>query len=453
MDPGAFPPDAEAVLASIGFGPRRRLGAEGGLARWRVVSHDDLSACTGLVLPAAVACEALDRRVERLTTLRHPHVVATYRLLHTERGSRIVLGAEVDGVGLEILRRIRPQWEPGEIVTLVAPLADALAYLHRYGVIHGALEVASVTIGLDGRPMLGGLVRAEAPGPSLATERDDVAALARLGLSLLGSEPTEMRAVLATAAASEVPGSTDAADADAEALARACEHVCPALPIRLPSAEVLAARAVSARAASPEPSPPDRHRRRVASGSGPGRHRRRTVGAFAAIAIACGLVGALALGVLVARGGLTSPATMSAAESADAALTDPVAAARELTRLRDAAIRASDEDALAEVTADGSPARERDVTFVRRLVDAGVRLEGLSTEVIAAVALSAPSSAENGDVTARVLLTSRIGAHRRLGPGGAVLREVPATEPSRVVLVLRWSGARWRVSDVERATP
>src|SRR5450756_2643714 len=79
--------------------------------------------------------------------------------------------------------------------------------------------------------MLGGLVRAEAPGPSLATERDDVAALARLGLSLLGSEPTEMRAVLAAAAASEVPGSTDAADADAEALARACEHVCPALPI------------------------------------------------------------------------------------------------------------------------------------------------------------------------------------------------------------------------------
>jgi len=463
MDPGAFPLDAEAALASAGFRPGRRLSAEGGLARWRAVSHDDLSACTAFVLPTEVGCEAVDRRIELLTTLRHPHLVATYRSLATERGSRVVLGGEVDGLPLDLLRGIRPLWEPGEVVTLVAPLAGALAYLHRHGAVHGAFEAASVTIGLDGRPMLGGLVRAEAPGRSHATAQDDVVALARLGLSLLAAEPTEVRAVLGAAAEPEVLGPTDATGpGGAGALARACERACPALPIRLPSTEVLAARALSSRTETHERPPAHGPRGRRATGRGPVRHRRRTIGVLAAVAVAGGLAAALALGLALARGAGTGPAATpagtgpaaaGAANPLDPALADPVAAARELTSLRAAAIGASDERALAEVTAEGSPARERDVAFLRRLVAAGVRLDGLSVEVVAAVGLSAPSSPEDGELTARVMLTSRVGAHRLLGPGGAVLREVPATEPYQVVLVLRWTGAGWRVSDVERATP
>jgi len=55
--------------------------------------------------------------------------------------------------------------------------------------------------------------------------------------------------------------------------------------------------------------------------------------------------------------------------------------------------------------------------------------------------------------SARVLLTSRIGAHRELGPGGQVLRELPASATSRVVLDLTWTRGSWRVSAVEPARP
>src|SRR5665811_2085225 len=111
----------------------------GGLGRWRVVSGPNESSCTALLLPAEVVSEELDRRIEALTTVRHAHLAATYRSLPTKGGSRVVLGAEVDGLGLDLLREVRPRWEPGEVVTLVAPLAGALACLHRHGLVHGAL--------------------------------------------------------------------------------------------------------------------------------------------------------------------------------------------------------------------------------------------------------------------------------------------------------------------------
>lgn len=470
MDPGALPPDAAAVVASVGFQPRRRLGVMGGLGRWRVVSGPNESSCTALLLPAGVVSEELDRRIEALTTVRHAHLAATYRSLPTKGGSRVVLGAEVDGLGLDLLREVRPRWEPGEVVTLVAPLAGALACLHRHGLVHGALDVHAVTIAFDGRPMLEGLVRAQLP-PVPPTPRADVRALARLGLSLVDDARSPLRDVLAVAASGEPVGETEGDRApadDASDLARACESAAVALPIRLPSAEVLAARVLSVRTEGAEPAPP--RRRPVLAGAGadpaPGRRRSTVIRALAAIAGVSVVV--LALGAPAVRGtfartpGATDPTTATSATATSAAATsaaatsapaDPVAAARDLTRRRDAAIEDLDEGALNEVTVEGSPAREQDLSFLNRLRDAGVRLDGLATEVVEVVEVGGPSPSEPGAVFARVLLTSRIGAHRELGPGGQVLRELPASAASQVVLDLTWARGSWRVSAVEPGRP
>src|SRR5450830_34910 len=463
MDPGALPPDAAAVVASVGFQPRRRLGVMGGLGRWRVVSGPNESSCTALLLPAGVVSEELDRRIEALTTVRHAHLAATYRSLPTKGGSRVVLGAEVDGLGLDLLREVRPRWEPGEVVTLVAPLAGALACLHRHGLVHGALDVHAVTIAFDGRPMLEGLVRAQLP-PVPPTPRADVRALATLGLSLVDDARSPLRDVLAAGASGEPVGEAEGDRApadDASDLARACESAAVALPIRLPSAEVLAARVLSVRTEGAEPAPP--RRRPVLAGAGadpaPGRRRSTVIRALAAIAGVAVVV--LALGAPAVRGtfartpGATDPTTATSTP-ATSAPADPVAAARDLTRRRDAAIEDMDEGALNEVTVEGSPAREQDLSFLNRLRDAGVRLDGLATEVAEVVEvaeLGGPSPSEPSAASARVLLTSRIGAHRELGPGGQVLRELPASAASQVVLDLTWARGSWRVSAVEPARP
>jgi len=463
MDPGALPPDAAAVVASVGFQPRRRLGVMGGLGRWRVVSGNDESSCTALLLPAEVASEELERRIEALTTVRHAHLAATYRSLRTKGGSRVVLGAEVDGLGLELLRDLRPRWEPGEVVTLVAPLADALACLHRNGLVHGAFDVHAVTIAFDGRPMLEGLVRAQPPTVP-PTPRADVTALARLGLGLLDDVHSPVRDVLAAAAAGAsvaVAEGDRAPSGDATDLARACERAAMALPIRLPSAEVLAARVLSVRTAGAEPTPPGRRPAFTQADVDPKPGRRRSTVIRSLAAIAGLSVAVLALGQPAVRSafartpGATDPAAATSA-TATSAPADPVAAARDLTRRRDAAIEDMDEGALNEVTVEGSPAREQDLTFLHRLLDAGVRLDGLATEVVEVVEVAdvgGPNPSEPGAVSARVLLTSRIGAHRELGPGGQVLRELPASAASQVVLDLTWTQSRWRVSAVEPAHP
>ena len=463
MDPGALPPDAAAVVASVGFQPRRRLGVMGGLGRWRVVSGPNESSCTALLLPAEVVSEELDRRIEALTTVRHAHLAATYRSLPTKGGSRVVLGAEVDGLGLDLLREVRPRWEPGEVVTLVAPLAGALACLHRHGLVHGALDVHAVTIAFDGRPMLEGLVRVQPPTVT-STPGADVRALARLGLSLVGDAHSPVRDMLAVAAADEPVGEAEGDRApadDASDLARACESAAVALPIRLPSAEVLAARVLSVRTEGAQTAPRGRGPVLARAGVDPAPgHRRSTV--IRALAVLAGVaVAVLALGPPAVRStfarthGETDPTTATSA-TATSAPADPVAAARDLTRRRDAAIEDMDEGALNEVTVEGSPAREQDLSFLNRLRDAGVRLDGLVTEVVEVVEVvevGGPSPSEPGAVFARVLLTSRIGAHRELGPGGQVLRELPASATSRVVLDLTWARGSWRVSAVEPGRP
>lgn len=82
--------------------------------------------------------------------------------------------------------------EPGAAVRLGTQIADALAFIHRRGVVHGDLSPANVLIGLDGRPRLadfGASLRHGATPPTLDPIRGSLPFVAPEVLE--GARPTE----------------------------------------------------------------------------------------------------------------------------------------------------------------------------------------------------------------------------------------------------------------------
>jgi eukaryotic-like serine/threonine-protein kinase len=61
------------------------------------------------------------------------------------------------GGAVDALVRARGHLSPGEVVTVLAPVASALGRLHDLGVVHGDVSPGNVLLDLDGRPLLADL--------------------------------------------------------------------------------------------------------------------------------------------------------------------------------------------------------------------------------------------------------------------------------------------------------
>ncbi|WP_242423742.1 protein kinase [Frankia sp. EI5c] len=164
----------------------------------------------------------------RLIEVRHPHLVAVTDVVRTPDGLAVV-AEPVDGaVSLSRLLAARGRLDPGEVVTIGLPVAQALAAAHAAGLVHGELTALDILLEPNGRPMLTGTALAALTDPA-ASAADDVRDLADL---LLGA----MR---------QATGPDAAAVAVAVAMALIDE------PLRRPSAAELAAGL--ARSATPLP--------------------------------------------------------------------------------------------------------------------------------------------------------------------------------------------------------
>jgi protein kinase-like protein len=152
-------------------------GATGTTYRARHVLLDTLVSVT--VLPAAVSEDPaqvaiVQDAVRRACRLRHDQIVPV--LDFGEEATRYHVVEEfVDGA---LLGRLAP----GDALHVARQLADALAYAHARGVVHGALTPAAVRIQRDAPPraLLGGFATAASPAPvaysapeRLAGVRDD----------------------------------------------------------------------------------------------------------------------------------------------------------------------------------------------------------------------------------------------------------------------------------------
>lgn len=111
--------------------------------------------------PAVASGAPPDRQPEQETALLcridHPHIVRLQRVVPLPAGGLAMVLDLASGGSLASLIAARGRFEPGEVSTLLVPLADALDHLHMRGVVHGDIAPGNVLFTGDGRPQLGDL--------------------------------------------------------------------------------------------------------------------------------------------------------------------------------------------------------------------------------------------------------------------------------------------------------
>lgn len=407
------------------------------------------------------ARDLLRREAALLASLAGPHVMPLRAVLSTPDGPVLVLDYAAGG-SLAGLRATRPRLEPGEIVTLGVPLANALADLHSRGVVHGDLSPSNVLFSADGRPMLADLGVARLVGdvassPEVGHEYADPAVLAggtvtpasdsyALGALLvecLTGEPfcsSARDGLVHVAPSSVVAALTTAVSADpaqrpsmAE-LAAALRSLGPAQPIRLDlanrpghGAPSAATAAVTPAPTAPPEVPAARHWTALRTAVG-----LLAVGGLVALAVLAGL--------LLARGSASEAVTATPLRSAAPVSWTTVLA--ELDAAREAALAAGDPDALAAVYAPGSPVLQLELDRLRALLDQRLVVRGLQIAVVNVVAVRAEPA------RAVLTVTDRRSAYDLLDATGRLVVRQPARgEQSWRVELVRLDH-RWRIASV-----
>jgi hypothetical protein len=88
-----------------------------------------------------------------LCALDHPNLVRLHSAVPTDDALVLVLDL-AEGGSLAELLAARNRLTPGEVITAVAPVAAALAYLHGEGVVHGDVSAANILFTGAGVPLL-----------------------------------------------------------------------------------------------------------------------------------------------------------------------------------------------------------------------------------------------------------------------------------------------------------
>lgn len=165
------------VLAPLGTG-----------RSWKAIATCDRA---HVVLRPVLGSDAVRRRLRQEAALwgsvTSAHVVAVRDVLSTEPDLYVVVSDYASGGGLDALLARRGGLTDGEIVTVVGPLAEALAAAHERGLAHGRVTAGNVVFTDDGRPMLTDAALSTcASGDAV----EDVAALVRLARACLGDRRT-----------------------------------------------------------------------------------------------------------------------------------------------------------------------------------------------------------------------------------------------------------------------
>ena len=93
------------------------------------------------------------REARILLGLDHPHVVRVLDVVDDGEGIASVT-QYAPGGSLEGLLAQGRQLGPGEVVAVLAPIADACAAAHRRGIVHGDVKPANILFTSDGEPLL-----------------------------------------------------------------------------------------------------------------------------------------------------------------------------------------------------------------------------------------------------------------------------------------------------------
>ncbi len=423
-----------------------------------------------------------DRELAVLRAVAHSHVVRLHHGVVLDDGRMALVLDLVDGGTLGSVVAQRGHLSPGQVVSVVAPLAQALAALHADGVQHGDLAPGNVLFDRSGRPVLTDLgttrltgeprdevfgtagyvdpvVLAGAP-PGPASDVYGLGALAWLALTGAPPETAALRVPL-----------VDLAPDAGERLIAAVESAVDPDPARRPDPATLADAlhaACDAVAVWPHGAGPEAggltHRIRQEAAAEPGqqpaarRHRvprptRRRIVAGLGLAAVVGLVATCwwfwpggdaapaATDVRRSRPVAASPAPVVA--MTPAVLDRPAieAVVADLTSRR-ARLFADPRRPATEVAVRGSPAAIADEAALRALRERGLAYRGLSLRPGAVRVVDA------GPRRVVVDLATAATAYDVVDRSGAAVAHAPAEPGRRVRLVLALTAAGWRVQAV-----
>ena len=135
------------VFELVGF------GGTGEVWRARVVGSGEEVALKRLRSADAVARERLRREAAVLSSVAGDHVVRVRDVVLTESEAVLVMDYAPGG-SLASVVSVRGQIAAPEVVTLVGPLAMALADAHDRGIVHGDVTPANIVFDSGGRPLL-----------------------------------------------------------------------------------------------------------------------------------------------------------------------------------------------------------------------------------------------------------------------------------------------------------
>jgi len=136
----------------IGFGGSGEVWRARELATGQVVALKRLRGAT----PTSVEGDPLRREAALLGTVQHEHVVALRAVVPTDEGLVLVLDY-ASGGSLAALLAARGRLSAGEVVTIGAPLAQALNDVHAGGVMHGDITPSNIVFDESGKPLLADL--------------------------------------------------------------------------------------------------------------------------------------------------------------------------------------------------------------------------------------------------------------------------------------------------------
>ncbi len=146
-----------------GYDVGRRLGRGASATVWLVVEHSTgreyALKCFDRGSGDAAVEDGIRRELNILSVLDHDHLVHAHAVVRIPDGSG-GLGLVLDyapGGSLAELLAARGRLGAGETVTVLTPVAQALAYLHTHGFAHGDVSPGNVLFTAHGKPLLADL--------------------------------------------------------------------------------------------------------------------------------------------------------------------------------------------------------------------------------------------------------------------------------------------------------
>jgi eukaryotic-like serine/threonine-protein kinase len=112
--------------------------------------HTDRAVAVKIIRAELIASEELVLRLERearaIALTRHPNVVELHDFGKLEDGRPYLVMEHVPGVDLEAYLRSRGALPPAEVLSILAPLGDALAAVHAQGIVHRDIKGSNIML-------------------------------------------------------------------------------------------------------------------------------------------------------------------------------------------------------------------------------------------------------------------------------------------------------------------